>query len=607
MAQIMPLKEDYFEKDTRSYAKIWIDKNKSLSYEQALHKLRSNQFQLLDSMEIPGKFTRGAYEYWIALVVKNENKNTFPALLYTTRFSEDSTWHFGSKPPVKVKKISKYGETEPYGIIPYPLRWSWIYPIKPFATDTILIKHYNFKPDYNFLPRLSDARLYGARDLSKKIKEKWYYLFGFGALLSVLIIAISIWLYTREIIFFWYAAFCLSLAATALWNFESEMPPLYFISNYIDWTYTKLYVNTLFSAVCHSLFLYYFFKGQSIGLRRVVHGVLLSCAIAAVIETALLATDHLYWSWLFYWWFRVCLMICGLVVLYYVRKIPGTQSKWIITGALSIYVFDIISNFAPDYSSEVTLFGMFIDVFCFTVATASRLKQMQREKYELILAKQTREIEGKAEMERLKNSITQDLRNEIASDLHDDMGTALSSISFLGEMATMQLDKKTGDAKLILERITSQSREMIQTMRGVVWVINPHNDKALDFFDKIRAFAEAVLPSRQIQVSFLIPNPKHDYTLSLAIQRNLFLICKEAIVNIARHSGATETSISIQTTPSSILLNITDNGMGFDTNEKPEGNGLRNMLQRSAQIGATLTMFSKPDEGTSITLLIPIS
>lgn len=606
LAQVLQLDEGCYDKDTREFTKIWIDKDKNLTYETALQKFKNNQFHLLDSISVPSMFMRGAYIYWMALVVKNNNKTTFPLLLYNTRLSEDSTWHFNKVYPPTSKKISQYGEIEPYGIIPYPLRWAWIYPIDSSATDTILIKYYNYKPKYNFTPKASDARVFAAKNLSKQVQENWYFIVGFGALFSVLLIALSVWLYLREIAFFWYAAFCCSLLITSLWNFESEIPPLYFISNQTEWTYTKLYLHTLFPAVCHTLFLYSFFKDKLLFLKKLVHGFLYICALIALLETFFLITDQLHWSWVLYWWFRNAILLYGLAALYFIQKIPGKQSKWIVAGALGIYCFDILSNFSSQYTSMITLLGMLIDVFCFTVATASRFNQIQVEKYELILAHQTQEIERKIEMEKFRNDISQNLRNEIASDLHDDMGTALSSISFLGEMASTQLDKRSDTVKPILERIITQSREMVQTMRGVVWVINPQSDSAFDFFDKIRSFAEVVLHSRQIKLSFQLLNPI-DSSLSLEIQRNLFLICKEAIVNIARHSGANEALIRIETESSSILIKIMDNGKGFDPNGQHNGNGLRNLHNRTRQIAGKLDLVSIQDEGTTLILLIPIA
>jgi len=606
-AQVMPLEPSMFEKDTRHHATVWIDRDRTLTYPQALKKLKAREFVVLDSLDLPGVFGRGAFVYWIAVVVRNPTRTTFPLLLQSVRLSEDSTWHLRRGGTTHIKTLSKYGEEDPYGIIPYRLRWTWIYPVAPQATDTILVKYYNYKPKANFLPDVSDARAYAARSQLRSVQKNWYFIFGFGALFSVFVFAFSIWLYAREASFFWYAAFCLSLLMISFWNFDVEIPALYLLSNYIEWTYTKLYIHTLLPAVCHALFLYYFFQNQSPLLTKVVRWVLWTCAGAAAIETVFLAIDQLHWSWVFYWWFRLSIVMFGLVILYSIRKIPGIESKWIIRGALGIYLFDVLSNLLPQYSSQVTLIGLFIDIFCFTVATVSRFNRIQVEKYELLMAQQAREIEQKAEMERVRISVSQAIRNDIASDLHDDIGTALSSISFLGEMAANRLRQKNKPVGPILERIISQSRETVQTMRGALWVIDPQSDSLLDFCEKIRSFADVVLQSRQIHLLFQVTNPAYDCTLSLEIQRNLFLICKETVVNIARHAGATQASIQIQANPTCIELTISDNGSGFDKNQPAEGNGLRNMTYRAGQINGQLSLNSTPGTGTSLMLRVPLS
>lgn len=605
-AQVMTLKKGLYEQSTRPFARIWVDKSGDMTYETAIRKLKNDEFRPLDSLDLPGAFGRGAYIYWIAVIARNPTPETFPLLLYGVRLSEDSTWHLRGNHPPGIKKISQFGEKEPYGILPYALRWGWIYPVQPQATDTILIKYYNFKPLADFLPRASDAVFYSGKNLADRLQSNWVYIFGVGALFSVFVFAFSVWLYTREKTFFWYAAFCLSLLMAALWNFDSELPPLYFVSNFVEWAYTKMYVHTLFPAICHALFLYYFFRGQSVLLQKLVRVFLIMCALAAVMETILLFTEQMRWSWIFYWWFRNLILVYGLAVLYFIRDIPGKQAKWVIAGATAIYAFDVLSNFSIRYTSYITLVGMIADVFCFTVATASRFNQIQREKLQLILEQQAYEMEQKLEMQRMKNKISQDLRNEIASDLHDDVGTTLSSISFLGEMARLRLNKKQEGLPQILEKIVRESNEMIQTMRGMVWVIQPRNDDSIDFFEKVRMFADGVLSSRHIRLEFLtdLTEPRK---LSLDTQRNLFLIFKESVVNIAKHSDATEANIGIIQKQDHLAITIRDNGRGFDNTAKGTGNGLGNIENRAGHLGATLELTTHPGKGTQIKIIAPIA
>lgn len=200
----------------------------------------------------------------------------------------------------------------------------------------------------------------------------------------------------------------------------------------------------------------------------------------------------------------------------------------------------------------------------------------------------------------------QQIRNEIAADLHDDVGTALSSITFLGEMAKSRFEKKPEEIRPILERIMNESREMMQTMRGVVWVIDPQNDKAADFFDKVKSFAESVLSSRKIDLNFRVIDTTTQ-PMGLEVQRNLFLIFKEAVVNIAKHSGATETAITVKLEKQHLWVQISDNGRGFDKQSPTDGNGLRNLKNRANQIGGELEIKSEPGAGTQINMVVPLA
>ena len=208
---------------------------------------------------------------------------------------------------------------------------------------------------------------------------------------------------------------------------------------------------------------------------------------------------------------------------------------------------------------------------------------------------------------RLRNQVRlQQIREEIAADLHDDVGTALSSITFLGEMAKSRFGKKPEDIRPILERIMNESREMMQTMRGVVWVINPNNDKAIDFFGKVKSFAEAVLSSRNVVLTFGADLPEKQQ-IGLEVQRNLFMILKEAVVNIAKHAEATNARIDVKTDKDVMWIQISDNGKGFDNMTLSDGNGLRNLKNRATQLGGNFAVTSTPGEGTVLKLVIPIA
>ena len=199
----------------------------------------------------------------------------------------------------------------------------------------------------------------------------------------------------------------------------------------------------------------------------------------------------------------------------------------------------------------------------------------------------------------------QKVRNEIASDLHDDVGSTLSNISFLGEMAKIKLAKKPEEVLPILERIMEESKEMVQTMRGMVWTIHPDNDRAVDFIDKIRAFATEMLQNREIVLQFSNEVPEAQL-LTIEQQRNLFLIFKELIHNIAKHSAATRVTVSFKKHEHWLWAKVTDNGQGYDTTQISEGNGLRNLQQRITQLEGKMEIESGVGKGTVTKMMIPL-
>ncbi len=202
----------------------------------------------------------------------------------------------------------------------------------------------------------------------------------------------------------------------------------------------------------------------------------------------------------------------------------------------------------------------------------------------------------------------QKVRNDIAADLHDDVGATLSSIGMFGEMIRLKIQKNAPKEELlrIAEKVISTSQTTIQTMRGVVWTISPNNDAALDFFEKLKTFGEELLEAKQILLDFKVGGFKTQ-KLPLDIQRNLFLFYKEAINNIAKHSSASNTKVNLLLDNEVVILKINDNGQGFDINKESNGNGLSNLQKRADEIGGKLEISSKINIGTSIILSFHIT
>lgn len=195
------------------------------------------------------------------------------------------------------------------------------------------------------------------------------------------------------------------------------------------------------------------------------------------------------------------------------------------------------------------------------------------------------------------------VRNNIARDLHDDMGSALSSINILSQVALVE---KNGNTQSYLQRIGEQSARMMEDMSDMVWSINPRNDSMSQVLIRMREFASELFELKNIEYQFIEKGIEH-LMLNADQRKNIFLIFKEAINNAAKYSGANRVEIGLQQRGSVLEMAVSDNGQGFDEHTVKAGNGLRNMRERAKEINGTLALRSVVGKGTEIVLTVLIA
>ena len=192
------------------------------------------------------------------------------------------------------------------------------------------------------------------------------------------------------------------------------------------------------------------------------------------------------------------------------------------------------------------------------------------------------------------------LRIRIASDLHDDIGSALTRISIISEQ--IQSTKDNDRIRLLSKKIGTTSREIVTTMSDIVWSIDSRNDNLTDLVDRMHDTVYKQLVTKDIKVSFKIKGFEKNKNITVDKRQNLFYIFKEAINNIVKHSGATEVSISLNNGSKQFIMIISDNGKGFEQNDIEHGNGLRNMVMRARRLKASFDISST--NGTKIVLIM---
>jgi ligand-binding sensor domain-containing protein len=197
------------------------------------------------------------------------------------------------------------------------------------------------------------------------------------------------------------------------------------------------------------------------------------------------------------------------------------------------------------------------------------------------------------------------VRTRIASDLHDDIGSGLSQIAVLSEVARAQLDGASAGPKSTLMNIGLVSRELSECMSDIVWSVNPRRDRLSDLTQRMRRFSSDLLSGSNIDLHFLAPLTGEAVPIPAQMRREVFLIFKEAVNNLTRHSGCSRAEIEVSIEDASLKLRVEDNGTGMG-DRCHEGNGLRSMTERARRLGGAIEIGRSAIGGVCIVLRVPV-
>lgn len=198
------------------------------------------------------------------------------------------------------------------------------------------------------------------------------------------------------------------------------------------------------------------------------------------------------------------------------------------------------------------------------------------------------------------------LRNQIAGDLHDDIGSALSSIDISSRIALVKNEDRSAVSEQLM-KIQQHARKTMDSISDIVWSINPQNDNFESVLMRMREFAAGVCEALQVNLQFSASEEVENISMDTDKRKNLFLIYKEAVNNAAKYSGCTLLTVEIKKTQKEqLIIKIADDGKGFDEETVKKGNGLRNMKTRAGHLKAELIIHSSPGQGTSIILSCPV-
>jgi len=198
------------------------------------------------------------------------------------------------------------------------------------------------------------------------------------------------------------------------------------------------------------------------------------------------------------------------------------------------------------------------------------------------------------------------IRNRIARDLHDDIGSTLSGINIFSKLALQKLGTDKEGSSQLLQKINERSAKTMEALSDIVWSINTSQGNMSQVLARMLEYLGEVAEPLNIQYEFIADPAVYGLQLDIETKKEVYLIFKEAVYNASKYSGCRSIKVEIRK-ENGIIMTVTDDGKGFDIKNIIPGNGINNMQERAAKIDAKIKITSEAGRGTEIRLLFPLT
>jgi signal transduction histidine kinase len=296
--------------------------------------------------------------------------------------------------------------------------------------------------------------------------------------------------------------------------------------------------------------------------------------------------------------FNVSLMY--VIGIFVVRKGYAPARFYIIAWgilffSIAIYILNISRILPNQYISYLTMpIGGILEITLLSFSLGNRINTIEKDKTnaqkEVILQLQNNE----------------EVRKRIARDLHDDLGSTLSSIRILSELAENQTTNNPIKLSNLLSRIKNSTQKLQENLQDIVWTTQTKDDSIEQLLVKMRLFGGEILEAKDINYFFKIEKKIHQLLLTPNVQYDVFMIFKESINNVVKYAKANNVWVTFMQDQDELCLKIKDDGIGFDISKENEGNGLKNMPRRAENINGKIEISSEINQGTEITLTMSV-
>lgn len=460
----------------------------------------------------------------------------------------------------------------------------------------------------NILPRLVERDY--IRQWLGDIRDKDYLLdivtyVACGILLMMIFYSLAVYLqnHSKEFIFYSLYTLCtvfllflksfLNLSPSAFHNFYEE---------YLD-----------FMLMTASVFTYLVFIRQFISTKEHHPGLdkflrwskLVLIVFSLVFSVIYFFTDkYIILNFMENFIMKLIFLVVGITFIVYSIKKKDTLLNYLALGNLSLVVFSIISLLfiifkwkIVDTDSMWSIFnralfyyeiGLVLELSFFLSGLAWKNR---RDIVERVKERERLKLENeRKEFEKQMAVVTamQGERDRISADMHDELGSGVTAIRLMSEILKTKMKNQSIPE---LEKISNNANELLGKMNTIIWTMKSSNDTVESLVAYIRAHAIEYFDSTPIDCTVRLPAVIPQADISGEKRRNIFLSVKEALNNAMKHSQATHLQIDISTKENMLIIHVTDNGVGINTEQlRRFGNGLNNMRRRMESIGGSFTI-----------------
>jgi signal transduction histidine kinase len=583
-----------------------------------LRKAQQAAFDLsYDSFETRLLHDPHPYIFWIRCTIRNDSDSTLLIDIYNANLNYTDCWWVSPGQPVS--RVSGGTLRPPLSSSSLIDRQYNILPLKvsPRQSGEIFLalrqrtRVYDFNGVQLYTPAaLGSAFAVDYQESHSTLVFEWLFQ---GFLLCQILYTLFQWTIIRRKEYGYYLAYMAMLALYFLSKFESDLG--------LDLLFTRHPVLKVYGSKTMLIlpyFLYFRFVRHFLEIPenypalnkwiiRVEYFLLVY--LAADLAYILLTFDQVVQTYVFTVILLLVFVTAAAFIIYLFRH-RQALIYYVLTGSLFVAIGNILGQvftYFQDYR-HVNIFpdilllpqsGIVLEILCFTAGLSYKSHMWEKEK----IRSQERLIDQLKANELLQSRM-QHIRNKIAQDLHDDIGSTLSSISILSDLA---MKDNSGRHNLeTMSEIKDSSIMLMEKMDDIVWSINPRNDSLENLLTRVRHFATTLFEAKDIDYRIDIQKNIHEVRLPMDYRQHIYLILKEAINNLVKYGRASAASIEVRFDHQHLQLCVRDNGQGFDPSSPSTGNGISGMYRRASMMNARVTIASTPGQGTSIQLQVDL-